>query len=96
MQIPLPNIQCGTCHDSTNPPVATRFNTPGEPPIYTVGCPNACAEPVRLEIDILPRQFPAAFLRILEQPQTGELVHNDPRNFFTGPELAGENECPTT
>ena len=29
-------------------------------------------------------------------PQTGELAHNDPRNFFYVPELAGENECPTT
>ena len=96
MEIPLPNIRCRTCHDSTNLPVMTLFNTPSETPIYTIGCPNACAEHVRLEMDIPLRQFPVAFQHSLEQPQTGELAHNDPRNFFYVPELAGENECPTT
>ncbi len=92
MEIPLHNIRCGSCHDVTKPPVMTRFNAPGESPIYTVGCPNACAEPFRREIDIPPRQFTTAFERLLGQPHMGQLAADDPRNLFYVPQQAGGDE----
>ena len=45
-----------------------------------------------MEIDIPFRRFPVAFQRLLEQPHTGELAHNDPHNFFSVRDEAGENE----
>ena len=92
METPLHNIRCRSCHDSAKRPVMTRFDTPSEPPIYTVGCPNACGEPVRLEIDVPFQRFPAVFEICLEQPHTGKLAPDDPRNFFYVPQHAGDNE----
>ena len=45
-----------------------------------------------MEIDMPPHRFPAAFQHWLGQPHTGELAHNDPRNFFYVPQLAGKND----
>ena len=70
----------------------TRFDAPGESPIYTVGCPNDCAEPVRREIDIPLHSFPAVLQLFLEQPYAGQVPADDPRNFFYVPQQAGENE----
>ena len=70
----------------------TYFSMPGDTPTYTVSCPNNCTEPVHMEIDIPFRRFPVAFQRLLEQPHTGELAHNDPHNFFSVRDEAGENE----
>ena len=58
-EMPLHNIRCGNCSDSTNRPVMTHMKMPGDTPTYTVGCPNKCMDAVYMEIDIPLRHFPA-------------------------------------
>ena len=79
---PPPNIQCRTCHDSMNRPTMIHISMPGDTPTYIVQCPNKCMEPVYKDTDIPFRDFPVAFRRYLDQPHTGQLAHDDPRNFF--------------